>query len=120
MSRPRLSSIASPNSVLTVLYQKLARRRGDEENTLCAARWFEYKVHWRVFLNQATRRNLDESTLVPTGISPWVYNLYMDPREQSSQGHSRFEWGIPQVMRRAARHLATFERYPRKDIGLRQ
>jgi arylsulfatase len=90
------------------------------ENTLTAVRWMEYKVHWHVFLNQATRRNLDENILVRVGMSPWVYNLYMDPKEQASQGHSRFEWGIPQVMQRAGRHNATFERFPRKDIGLRQ
>lgn len=90
------------------------------ENTLCAARWMEYKVHFRVFLNQAVRRNLDENTLVQVGMSPWVYNLYMDPKEQASQGHSRFEWGIPQVLQRVGRHNATFQRYPRKDIGLRQ
>lgn len=90
------------------------------ENTLCAARWMEYKVHFRVFLNQAVRRNLDENTLVQVGMSPWVYNLYMDPKEQASQGHSRFEWGIPQVLQRVGRHNATFERFPRKDIGLRQ
>ena len=90
------------------------------ENTLTAARWMEYKIHWRVFVNQAVRRNLDENTLVQVGIAPWVYNLYMDPKEQASQGHLRFEWGIPQVMQRVGRHNATFERFPRKDIGLRQ
>ena len=83
-------------------------------------RWNEYKIHFKVFLNQAFRRNLDENTLVQVGIAPWVYHLYMDPKEQTSQDHSRFEWGIPQVLQRAAKHNATFEKYPRKDIGLRQ
>jgi len=90
------------------------------ENDLTAARWLEYKVHFKVFLNQAPRRNLDESTLNDLGMSPWVFNLYMDPKEQGSTGHSRFEWGIPQVLQRAGRHGATFEKYPRKDIGLRK
>lgn len=90
------------------------------ENDLTAVRWLEYKVHFRVFLNQAAHRNLDESTLENLGMSPWVYNLYMDPKEQTSTGHSRFEWGIPQVLQRAARHSATFEKYPRKDIGLKK
>jgi len=88
------------------------------ENTLMAVRWLEYKVHFRVFQTHAARRNLDETTISPTGMSPWVYNLYMDPKEQGSTGHSRFEWGLPQVMAQAARHNATFEKYPRKDIGL--
>ncbi|GAA5123311.1 arylsulfatase [Luteolibacter yonseiensis] len=90
------------------------------ENTLTAVRWLEYKVHFKVFLNQSAHRNLDESTLNNLGMAPWVYNLYMDPKEQSSQGHSRFEWGLPQAMMRAGRHGATFEKYPRKDIGLRK
>ena len=61
------------------------------ENVLTAVRWMEYKVHLMVFLNQAERRNLDESIPVRTGMAPWVYNLYMDPKEQASQGHARFE-----------------------------
>ena len=90
------------------------------ENELMAVRWQEYKVHFRVFLNQAAHRNLDESINTGLGMAPWVYNLYMDPKEQSSQGHSRFEWGLPQVLQRAGRHMATFEKYPRKDIGLKK
>lgn len=88
------------------------------ENNLMAVRWLEYKVHFRVFQTHAPRRNLDETTVAEVGMSPWVYNLYMDPKEQASTGHSRFEWGIPQVLQKAGRHLATFAAYPRKDIGL--
>jgi arylsulfatase len=66
----------------------------------------------------APRRNLDETTVSDVGMSPWVYNLYMDPKEQASSGHSRFEWGLPQVLQRAARHRATFAAYPSTDIGL--
>ena len=90
------------------------------ENALMAVRWMEYKVHFKVFQNQAPRRNLDQSTVSDLGMSPWVYNLYMDPEEQASTGHSRFEWGIPQILQRAGRHGATFEKYPRKDIGLKK
>jgi len=88
------------------------------ENQVTALRWMEYKVHFMVFQNETVRRNLDASTLTPVGQSPWVFNLYMDPKEQASQGHSRFEWGLPQVSARLNRHLATFERFPAKDLGL--
>ncbi len=88
------------------------------ENNLMAARWMEYKLHLRVFETHAARRNLDELTVSEVGMSPWVYNLYMDPKEQASTGHSRFEWGIPQVLQKIGRHTATFAAYPRKDIGL--
>jgi hypothetical protein len=87
---------------------------------MMAVRWMEYKVHFKVFENKAARRNLDESVVHNLGMSPWVYNLYMDPEEQASSGHSRFEWGLPQVLQRATRHGATFQKYPRKDIGLRK
>jgi arylsulfatase A-like enzyme len=90
------------------------------ENQFMAVRWMEYKVHFNVFQNMAPRRNLDESVVLKTGMSPWVYNLYMDPKEQASSGHSRFEWGLPQVLARVNRHVATFEKYPRKDIGLKK
>ena len=90
------------------------------ENEMMAVRWMEYKVHFKVFENKAARRNLDESVVHNLGMSPWVYNLYMDPEEQASSGHSRFEWGLPQILQRATRHGATFQKYPRKDIGLRK
>ena len=88
------------------------------ENELTAVRWLEYKFHFKIFQNHAPRRNLDQRTLLSLGMSPWVYNLYMDPKEQASTGHSRFEWGLPQVMAKAGRLSATFEKYPRKVIGL--
>ncbi len=88
------------------------------ENNFMAVRWLEYKVHFKVMETHAPRRNLDETTISDVGMSPWIYNLYMDPKEQASSGHSRFEWGIPQVLQRSARHLATFADYPSTDIGL--
>lgn len=88
------------------------------ENNLMAIRWMEYKVHFKVMLQHAPRRNLDETTVSDVGMSPWVYNLYTDPKEQASTGHSRFEWGLPQALQRVQRHLATFADYPSTDIGL--
>ena len=75
-------------------------------------------MHFKVMETHAPRRNLDETTVSDVGLSPWVDNLYIDPKEQASSGHSRFEWGIPQVLKKAARHLATFAAYPSTDIGL--
>ncbi len=66
----------------------------------------------------APLRNLDETTVSDVGMSPWVYNLYIDPKEQASSGHSCFEWSLPQVLNKVNRHLATFADYPSVEIGL--
>jgi arylsulfatase A-like enzyme len=88
------------------------------ENSLTAMRWQEYKVHLKVFMTPNPRQNIDESTLVPTGTSPWVFNLYSDPKEQRSSGHRYFEWGLPRVVGFVKAHAATYAKYPMKDLGL--
>ena len=89
------------------------------ETSLTAVRWQEYKVHLKVFQTQSPRRNIDESTLVTTGTAPWVFNLYMDPKEQQSTGHRYFEWGLPRIVGFANAHEATYIKYPMKDLGLK-
>ncbi len=88
------------------------------ETTLAAVRWMEYKIHFSVFQTDRAFKNIDESSLLPTGSTPWVFNLYMDPKEQVSTGHRFFEWGLPRVVGLAGAHLATFRSYPMKSIGL--
>lgn len=88
------------------------------DTALTAMRWQEYKVHLKVFQTQSARQNIDESTLVPTGATPWVFNLYMDPKEQRSSGHRYFEWGLPRVLGLIKAHAATYGKYPMKDLGL--
>nr|WP_278022768.1 hypothetical protein [Flavobacterium ginsengisoli] len=85
-----------------------------------AVRWQEYKMHMNVFNTSGLRKNIDQSTIEGVGMSPWVYNLYTDPKEQLSTGHRFFEWGIPGVMQLIATHLATYQKYPMKDIGLKK
>jgi arylsulfatase A-like enzyme len=88
------------------------------DTSLTAMRWKEYKIHLKVFETQSARQNIDESTLVPTGGSPWVFNLYMDPKEQRSSGHRYFEWGLPRVLGFLKAHAATYRKYPIKSLGL--
>lgn len=90
------------------------------ETKFMAVRWQEYKLHMNVFNTSAPRKNLDQSTISSIGMSPWVYNLYVDPKEQLSTGHRYFEWGIPGVMGLISAHLATYQKYPMKDIGLKK
>jgi arylsulfatase A-like enzyme len=88
------------------------------ERSLMAIRWNEYKVHFRVFQTPVPGSNIDESFVAGTGLSPWVYNLYMDPKEQKSVGHRTFEWGLPRVAGIVGAHAATFQKYPMKELGL--
>jgi arylsulfatase A-like enzyme len=87
-------------------------------NGVVAMRWKEYKIHTSVYLTQQPMRNLDESVLTSTGDWPWVYNLYLDPKEQRSTGHRYFEWGLAAVKPMLTSHMATYLRYPRKSLGL--
>lgn len=90
------------------------------ETSLMAVRWQEYKMHIKVFNTSAARKNIDQSTIENIGMSPWVYNLYADPKEQISSGHRYFEWGLPVMLGLAGSHLATYKQYPMKDIGLKK
>lgn len=87
-------------------------------NAPIALRWKEYKVHTSVYLTQGPMKNLDESVLTSTGDWPWVYNLYMDPKEQRSTGHRFFEWGLAAIKPMLESHVATYAKYPRKNLGL--
>lgn len=88
------------------------------ETKFMAIRWQEYKMHMSVFITSAAMKNLDQSTIQGVGMSPWVYNLYVDPKEQLSTGHRYFEWGLPGMLGLISAHLATYKKYPMKDIGL--
>ncbi|NOS74838.1 MAG: arylsulfatase [Methyloglobulus sp.] len=88
------------------------------ETSLTAMRWQEYKIHLKVFQTDVARQNIDESTLVPTGTTPWVFNLYTDPKEQRSSGHRYFEWGLPRVVGFIKAHAGTYQKYPMKNLGL--
>lgn len=83
-----------------------------------AIRWNDYKVHYGVMLDEQKDRWLDGSTQTKAGVSPWTYNLTIDPRETVSQGHMFFEWGHPFMINLMKRHLETMKKYPNTDIGL--
>ncbi|NOQ78294.1 MAG: sulfatase-like hydrolase/transferase [Gammaproteobacteria bacterium] len=88
------------------------------EKTFMALRWEEYKIHMKVFDVKRPMSNLDEATILNVGMSPWIYNLYMDPKEQASTGHRFFEWGIGTAVGLTREHADTYKDFPMKDIGL--
>ncbi|MGI9243966.1 MAG: sulfatase-like hydrolase/transferase, partial [Verrucomicrobiales bacterium] len=84
---------------------------------LTACRMREYKAHIKVVLPQSTHMHIDMATLGDVGLAPWLFNLYIDPKEQMPVGHRRNAW-LASVTGKLKAHGATFKKYPPKDIGL--
>jgi arylsulfatase A-like enzyme len=81
-------------------------------------RWGEFKVYFKVMLFDQPFSNISMSTFVPVGVSPWVFDLYRDPKERLTRSNGDYEWAYGPVLQVFAAHMATFVKYPKKDIGL--
>lgn len=84
---------------------------------LMACRMREYKAHVKVVIPLATHMHIDMATLQNVGLAPWLFNLYIDPKEEMAVGHRRNAW-LATVVGKLKAHVATFKKYPPKDIGL--
>ncbi|MGJ8544106.1 MAG: arylsulfatase [Sulfitobacter sp.] len=82
-----------------------------------AMRMREYKVHNKVVQTNATNLWIDQATLSDVALAPWLFNLYIDPKEQYAVGHRMNAWQASLGAEMKA-HGATFAKYPPKDIGL--
>lgn len=85
--------------------------------TLTAVRMKEYKLHVKVILPQAPHMYIDYSTIQDVGLAPWLFNLYIDPKEIMPVGHRRSAW-LATLGAQLKKHGATFKKYPPKNIGL--
>lgn len=81
-------------------------------------RWGEFKAYFKVQLTEQPFSNISMSTYVPVGVSPWVFDIYRDPKERLSRSNGEFEWVYGPILQMYALHAATFVKYPNKDIGL--
>ena len=79
----------------------------------------EYKQHIKVVLPQTTHMHIDMATVHEVGVAPWLFNLYIDPKEQMPVGHRRNAW-LASMGAKLKAHAPTFKKYPPKDIGLGQ
>lgn len=79
----------------------------------------EYKLHLKVVLPQSPHMYIDMSTIQNVGLAPWLFNLYIDPKEEMTVGHRMNPW-LAALGAEAKAHGATFKKYPMKDIGLGQ
>ena len=84
---------------------------------LAAMRMREYKAHLLVTLAQEKFLYIDMATVVPTGLAPWLFNLFIDPKEEYPVGHRMNAWTASLGAELKA-HAATFAKFPPKDLGL--
>ena len=82
-----------------------------------AMRMREYKAHTLVSLPQEKFLYIDMAAVVPTGLAPWLFNLYVDPKEEYPVGHRMNAWTASLGAEMKA-HAATFKKFPPKDLGL--
>lgn len=81
-------------------------------------RWAEFKSYFMVQLFDQPFSNISMSTFVPVGVSPWVFDLYRDPKERLTRSNGDYEWAYGPVLQIQGAHAATWAKYPKKDIGL--
>lgn len=84
---------------------------------LMAIRMREYKEHIKVIIPQADHMWIDYATIQDVGLAPWLFNLYIDPKEEMPVGHRRNAW-LASIGVQLKSHAATFKKYPPKNIGL--
>ena len=89
------------------------------EHDLMAMRMYEYKIHVKVVQSHAQWLDIDMTTVANVGLAPWLFNLYIDPKEQYPVGHRMNAW-LASMASEMKDHAATFKKYPPKNIGLGQ
>jgi arylsulfatase len=87
------------------------------ERDLMAMRMYEYKIHIKIVETHAQWLDIDMTTQSDVGLAPWLFNLYIDPKEQYPVGHRMNAW-LASMAAELKEHAATFKKYPPKDIGL--
>jgi arylsulfatase len=89
------------------------------ESHLMAMRMYEYKIHVKILQEHSQWLNIDMTTVSDVGLAPWLFNLFIDPKEQYPVGHRMNAW-LASMAAELKGHAATFKKYPPKDIGLGQ
>jgi len=86
-------------------------------STFAAMRMREYKVHTKVIIPQASFLWIDMATMNDVGTAPWLFNLYIDPKEEYAVGHRMNAW-LATMGAEMKAHGATFAKFPPKKVGL--
>lgn len=81
-------------------------------------RWENFKGYFKVIQYEQPFSNISMSTYAPVGVSPWVFDIYRDPKERLTRSNGDYEWAYGPILQMQTAHAATFVKYPKKDIGL--
>ncbi len=87
------------------------------EKNLMAMRMYEYKIYVKIVESHAQWLDIDMTTVSDVGLAPWLFNLYIDPKEQYPVGHRMNAW-LASMAEELRAHASTLKKYPPKDIGL--
>ena len=85
--------------------------------TFAAMRMREYKAHQKVVMPAEKFLWIDMATVDGVGTAPWLFNLYIDPKEEYPVGHRMNAW-LATMGAEMKAHGATFAKYPPKKVGL--
>lgn len=83
-----------------------------------AMRLAEYKIYFKPVLQAQPMTGVGGAYVLQTGQTPWVFNLHVDPQEQKIGTNYHYDMMFEPGVEESKRHLATFERWPMKDLGL--
>jgi arylsulfatase A-like enzyme len=86
------------------------------DTTPMAIRMLEYKMHVKVVETSEKWLDIDMATM-STVAAPWMFNLYIDPKEEYPVGHRLNSW-LAAMGAELKFHVATFKKFPPKDVGL--
>jgi arylsulfatase len=89
------------------------------ESQLVSIRLHEYKMYFYVTESENPHLMIDQSTITKTGLAPWLFNLFIDPKESRAVGHAMNAW-TASIAAEAKYHAASFVKYPPKNVGLSQ
>ena len=82
-----------------------------------AMRMYEYKILVKVVEDHPQWLDIDMTTVSDVGLAPWLFNLYIDPKEEYPAGRRLNAW-LASMAAEMKAHAATYRKYPPKDIGL--
>lgn len=85
--------------------------------TFSAIRMHEYKMHVKMVRPTQIFLDIDMAVMEDIGGAPWLFNLFIDPKESYAVGHRLNAWTAA-IGAEAKAHAASFVKYPPKKVGL--